>query len=71
MSESLICFAADLSAARHADVLFVKSKDDENDLAAYCRKEGIKHIIFKDFGEALPIVESVVKGEKSVADVLG
>lgn len=64
-------FATDLSAARHADVLFVKSKDDENDLAAYCRKEGIKHIIFKDFGEALPIVESVVKGEKSVADVLG
>ncbi|KZP26899.1 hypothetical protein FIBSPDRAFT_781300 [Athelia psychrophila] len=62
---------SDLSAARHADVLFVKSKDDENDLAAYCRKEGIKHIIFKDFGEALPIVESVVKGEKSVADVLG
>lgn len=61
----------DMSAAAHADVLFVKSKDDENDLAAYCRREGIKHIIFKDFSEALPIVESVVKGKKTVSEVLG
>lgn len=68
---SLMYFAIDLSAARHADVLFVKAKEDENDLAAYCRKEGIKHIIFKDFSEALPIVESVVKGQKTVAEVLG
>lgn len=60
-----------MSAAKHADVLFVKAKDDENDLAAYCTKEGIKHIIFSDFSEALPIVESVVKGKKSVAEVLG
>ncbi|KAF7974024.1 hypothetical protein HWV62_13541 [Athelia sp. TMB] len=62
---------SDMSAARHADVLFVKAKEDENDLAAYCRKEGIKHIIFSDFSEALPIVESVVKGKKTVAEVLG
>ncbi|KAJ7910282.1 HAD-like domain-containing protein [Mycena leptocephala] len=41
---------SDMSAARHADVLFVKQKDDgENDLAAYCTREGIKHIIFRDF----------------------
>jgi 2-hydroxy-3-keto-5-methylthiopentenyl-1-phosphate phosphatase len=60
-----------MSAAKHADVLFVKTKGDENDLAAYCKREGIKHIAFRDFGEALPIVESVVKGEKSVKEVLG
>lgn len=60
-----------MSAARHADVLFVKEKEDENDLAAYVKKEGIKHILFKDFGEALPIVESVVKGKKTVKDVVG
>jgi 2,3-diketo-5-methylthio-1-phosphopentane phosphatase len=62
---------SDMSAAAHADVLFVKYKDDENDLAAYCRREGIKHILFKDFSEALPIVESVVKGKKTVLEVLG
>lgn len=60
-----------MSAARHADVLFVKTKDDENDLAAYCRREGIRHIIFGDFGEALPVVRSVVEGKKSVDEVLG
>lgn len=60
-----------MSAAKHADVLFVKTKDDENDLAAYCRKEGIKHIEFGDFGEVLPIVKSIVQGEKSIKDVLG
>lgn len=59
-----------MSAARHADVLFVKEKADENDLAAYVRKEGIRHLLFKDFGEALPIVSSVVEGRKSVDEVL-
>jgi len=62
---------SDMSAAKHADVLFVKTKGDENDLQAYCKREGINHITFQDFGEALPIVESVVKGEKSVSEVLG
>ncbi|KII87938.1 hypothetical protein PLICRDRAFT_42478 [Plicaturopsis crispa FD-325 SS-3] len=63
---------SDLSAAAHADVLFVKEKPyGENDLAAYCTKEGIKHILFKDFGEALPIVQSIVKGEKTVKEVMG
>jgi len=60
-----------MSAAKHADVLFVKIKGDENDLATYCEREGIKHITFQDFGEVLPIVESVVKGEKSVKEILG
>lgn len=61
----------DISAAKHADVLFVKQKDDgENDLAAYCTREGIKHILFKDFSNALPVVQSVVRGEKTLAEVL-
>ena len=62
---------SDMSAAKHADVLFVKQKDDgENDLAAYCTKSGIRHILFTDFSRALPIVQSVVKGEKSVDEAL-
>ncbi|KAJ7254817.1 HAD-like domain-containing protein, partial [Mycena rebaudengoi] len=44
---------SDMSAARHADVLFVKKKDDgENDLAAYCKREGIRHILFADFSQS-------------------
>ena len=62
---------SDMSAAEHADVLFVKQKDDgENDLATYCTKLGIRHILFTDFSNALPVVQSVVKGEKSVDEVL-
>ncbi|KAJ7674288.1 HAD-like domain-containing protein [Mycena rosella] len=62
---------SDMSAARHADVLFVKQKDDgENDLAAYCTREGIKHIIFRDFAQALRVVQAVVRGEKTPAEVL-
>ncbi|KAJ3901105.1 HAD-like domain-containing protein [Lentinula edodes] len=62
---------SDMSAAKHADVLFVKEKEyGENDLAAYCTKLGIKHILFKDFSNALPIVQSVVKGEKTVQEAL-
>jgi hypothetical protein len=61
----------DMSAARHADVLFVKTKEQgENDLAAYCNKEGIKHILFPNFSEALKVVKSVVKGDKTTDEVL-
>ena len=60
-----------MSAAEHADVLFVKQKGDgENDLATYCTRQGIRHILFSEFSDALPIVQSVVKGEKSVDEVL-
>lgn len=63
---------SDISAAKYADVLFVKTKaDGENDLAAYCQREGIRHVLFSDFGDALPVVGSVVSGEKSVEDVVG
>ncbi|OBZ65635.1 Pdp3-interacting factor 1 [Grifola frondosa] len=62
---------SDMSAARHADVLFVKQKEGaDNDLAAFCRREGIPHILFEDFGHALGAVRSVVEGAKSVTEVL-
>jgi len=62
---------SDISAAKHADVLFVKQKDDgENDLATYCTRWGIRHILFTDFSNALPIVKSIVEGERSVDEAL-
>ena len=62
---------ADISAAKYADVLFVKTKEDgENDLSVYCQRESIKHILFADFSKALPTVESIVKGEKTIEDVI-
>jgi hypothetical protein len=63
-------FSADMSAARHADVLFVKQKSGENDLATYCEREKIRHILFKDFWSALPIVRGIVNGELSVDQAL-
>jgi len=62
---------SDMSAARHADVLFVKVKDNgENDLVSYCKQEGIKHITFSDFSKALTVVQSVVEGKKTADEVL-
>jgi len=59
----------DISAAMHADILFVKNKaDGENDLATYCQRENIKHINFNTFATALPIVQAIVSGEKSIDD---
>ena len=60
-----------MSAAKHADLLFVKQKEyGENDLSVYCTNNGIKHVLFSTFSDALPIVQSVVKGEKTVKEVL-
>ncbi|KAH6918183.1 HAD-like domain-containing protein [Coprinopsis sp. MPI-PUGE-AT-0042] len=62
---------SDISAARHADLLFVKTKPNgENDLAAYCQREDIKHVMFSDFSQALPLVASVVQGDKSMSDII-
>ena len=45
-----------MSAARHADVLFVKKKPGaDNDLHAFCIREGIPHVLFEDFGRALGV----------------
>ena len=60
-----------MSAARHADVLFVKQKPGaDNDLHAFCTREGIPHIIFEDFHQILPIVRRVVDGELTVRQAL-
>ena len=60
-----------MSAARHADVLFVKTKPGhDNDLHAYCSREGIPHITFENFHQVLPIVQKVVNGELSVSEAL-
>lgn len=63
---------SDMSAAKHADVLFVKNDKPEghNDLANYVKREGIRHILFEEFSDALPIVQSVVTKQKSVDEVL-
>ncbi|TFK73412.1 hypothetical protein BDN72DRAFT_886870 [Pluteus cervinus] len=63
---------SDISAAKHADALFVKQKEDgENDLASYCIREGIRHVLFRDFSQALGMVEAIVKGTQTVEDVVG
>jgi 2-hydroxy-3-keto-5-methylthiopentenyl-1-phosphate phosphatase len=55
-----------MSAAKHADMLFAKEKTDgENDLAAYCTRENIPHLLFADFSRALSVVRSIVEGEKT------
>lgn len=62
---------ADMSAARHADVLYVKQKQDgENDLAAFCKRENIPHILFEDFSHALRSVGAIVEGKKTAKDAL-
>lgn len=54
-----------MSAAKHADLLFVKLRGD-NDLHVYCKREKIPHIVFHDFNGALEIVKSVVEGAESL-----
>ncbi|KAI0715913.1 HAD-like domain-containing protein [Cerioporus squamosus] len=62
---------ADMSAARHADVLYVKQKPGgENDLAAFCNREGIPHILFEDFSHALRSVSAIVEGRKTPQEAL-
>jgi len=63
---------SDMSAARHADVLFVKNDkpEGENDLAAYCVHEKIPHVLFHTFADALPVVQDVVQGKKTTDEAL-
>ncbi|KZT04529.1 uncharacterized protein LAESUDRAFT_737939 [Laetiporus sulphureus 93-53] len=62
---------SDMSAARYADVLFVKQKEDgENDLHAYCLREGIPHILFENFAHASLVVRKVVEGKMTVKEAL-
>jgi 2-hydroxy-3-keto-5-methylthiopentenyl-1-phosphate phosphatase len=58
-----------MSAAKHADLLFVKMKSEsDNDLASYCEREGIKHVRFKNFSNVIPLVQQVVEGTKTVGE---
>lgn len=49
---------SDMSAARHADVLFVKDKKD-NDLATYCDNNKIGYHLFKDWTIPKKMLEDV------------
>lgn len=63
--------AQDLSAAQHADVLFVKMKENgESDLAQYCDRRGIRYIRFQNFSQVLPIAERIVAGTSSIEQAL-
>lgn len=59
-----------MSAARHADVLFVKDKED-NDLATYCRAQNIPHHMFKDWTVPKKMLEKIISGELKIEDVAG
>jgi 2,3-diketo-5-methylthio-1-phosphopentane phosphatase len=57
---------SDLSAARHADLLFTKVKPEGNtDLAKFCDREGIPHVNFLDFRKVLTLVKEVVAGKST------
>ncbi|KAG0148872.1 hypothetical protein CROQUDRAFT_131609 [Cronartium quercuum f. sp. fusiforme G11] len=63
---------SDLSAARSADVLFVKVKEGTgNDLAKHCTREQIRHRTFESFLEVKEVVQSVVEGKVKAEDVGG
>lgn len=57
---------SDMSAARHADLLFTKITADGNtELSKYCVQEGIPHVKFTDFGKVLELVKEVVAGKST------
>jgi 2-hydroxy-3-keto-5-methylthiopentenyl-1-phosphate phosphatase len=62
---------SDLSAARHADLLFTKvGPSGSSDLKRYCEKEDIPHVVVRDFNKILDSVKLVVGGEKSYQQVI-
>ena len=66
MDLRMMATLASCSAARHADVLFVKDKQD-NDLKTYVDKYKIPYTIFKDWGVIQDMVEKVRPAEKRLA----
>ncbi|WWD02196.1 hypothetical protein V865_000234 [Kwoniella europaea PYCC6329] len=61
---------SDLSAAKHADLLFAKvMANGHSDLKTFCEREKIPHVPFKDFNKVLERVKEVVEG-KSVEQIL-
>lgn len=59
---------SDMSAARHADVLFVKDRKD-NDLKTYCDTHKIKYTLFKDWTVVKAMVEKIISGEIPIESV--
>lgn len=61
----LIFFAgdgiSDMSAAAHADVLFVKNKQD-NDLKTYCENKKIKYTLFDNWKVIKSMLQDIVEG---------
>lgn len=69
LADSLL--VSDLSAARAADLLFVRIVDGHtNDLFVHCERENIPHVTFKGFLEVRDSVAEVVEGRKSVKEIL-
>ncbi|KAJ9114924.1 hypothetical protein QFC20_001297 [Naganishia adeliensis] len=62
---------SDMSAAAHADLLFVKEMaNGDSDLAVYCKEQDIDHVPFKDFNKVLEVVKSVVQGQNTVREII-
>ncbi|GAA5951847.1 hypothetical protein JCM21900_004164 [Sporobolomyces salmonicolor] len=62
---------SDLSAARAADLLFVKVVENHpNDLAVHCNREKIPYVPFAQFEQVRDVVSSVVQGEKTIEEHL-
>jgi 2-hydroxy-3-keto-5-methylthiopentenyl-1-phosphate phosphatase len=60
-----------MSAAKHADLLFVRLKENgESDLATYCDQQGIKNIKFEEFSQTMGLVKAVVGGAMTVTEAL-
>ncbi|RSH81630.1 uncharacterized protein EHS24_007808 [Apiotrichum porosum] len=62
---------SDLSAARHADVLFTKvAEDGASDLLKFCVRENIPHVAVANFSQILEDVQKVVVGGETTAQVI-
>ncbi|GAA6002403.1 hypothetical protein JCM10207_001102 [Rhodosporidiobolus poonsookiae] len=62
---------SDLSAAKAADLLFVKViPGHSNDLRVHCDREEIPYVPFEDFNKVREVIETVVKGKSTVEEQL-
>ena len=60
-----------IQVARSLFPRFVKTNDrGENDLASYCVREGIKHVVFTAFADVLPVLQAIANGQTTVENVL-
>lgn len=54
----------------HASSFFADRRFADEFLPSPSIKEKIKHILFQNFTQALPIVSAVVRGEETIPDIL-